>query len=101
MRDTMIFGKWYKLRTWDGFGNLEQEEEWIDAYWDGKSLLDSDGMTWTEWLDTPEDVKRGEGTGCWSRDGMERLAPRVAIGLVEDLVFILPPAPAPPTPTGP
>lgn len=54
-------------------------------------------------LDTPEDVKRGEGTGCWSRDGMERLAPRVAIGLVEDLVFILPPAPAPapPTPTGP
>ena len=56
MSDNLTTGKWYKLKTLDFCGNAEPTEEWIDAKWDGKNLIDAEGITWNEWMHDPSDV---------------------------------------------
>ncbi len=50
-------GKEYTLVTWGEYGCPRHYTEWIKAVWNGESLVDKEGMTWTEWL---EDGKPSE-----------------------------------------
>ena len=49
-------GRKYVLKVFDDNGNERPKSDWVHVTWNGTSLVDKDGCTWTEWLDTPEDV---------------------------------------------
>lgn len=43
--------KRYRLVTLDFDGNKNPSQEWITVVFDGLNFVDSDGMTWSEWID--------------------------------------------------
>lgn len=49
--DPLEVGKEYTLVTYDEHGCPKHYSEWLKAVWNGQSLVDKDGCTWTDWLD--------------------------------------------------
>jgi hypothetical protein len=53
---TIRIGDRFLLKTRDMNGGLLPREQWIEATWAGRGLMDKDGCTWTEWLDDDDDI---------------------------------------------
>lgn len=54
-RKDLVIGNNYLLKTWDHYGWEQNQSEWIKVTWNGQSLIDANGCTWTEWIDDSED----------------------------------------------
>lgn len=54
-------GEKYLLETCDRLGYDEPESKWIEVTWDGKYLVDKDGISWNEWLNSPKYIHNVEG----------------------------------------
>jgi hypothetical protein len=50
-------GHEYALVTFGDYGMTPNPaDEWIKAVWNGNSLVDNEGCTWNEWLETQGQV---------------------------------------------
>lgn len=50
-------GHEYGLVTFSDYGMTPNHpDEWIKAVWNGDSLIDNEGCTWNEWLETQGQV---------------------------------------------
>ena len=48
--DPLVIGHFYHLVTYENGGCKKDPKYWIKAIWNGKTLVDFDGCSWTEWL---------------------------------------------------
>jgi len=56
MNKGLKVGSKYLIKHYTLEGGELPKELWGEVIWNGRSLIDDDGCTWNEWLDTPDDI---------------------------------------------
>lgn len=48
--DPLVIGRFYYLVTYHRGEYKKEQEHWVKSIWNGTTLIDTDGCSWTEWL---------------------------------------------------